>query len=114
MESCLLRDCPKCGHGTVQFKGSKVVNSCWYDYESRDSFPKGKRGSKLFVQSYESVQKQNNARREANTVVTHTCTVCGKRWVDCVIKEIWGGSVQRTTHRTREEVSEYYNSVKLK
>ncbi|KKL69477.1 hypothetical protein LCGC14_2114590 [marine sediment metagenome] len=42
------------------------------------------------------------------------CTVCGKRWVDCAVKEYAGGYLLKQRHATRENISKYDNQIELK
>lgn len=114
LDNCLLRNCPHCKHETVHSTQDKVLDGTCYQGYSRGSFPQGKKGDSDYEGCVSKLRERMDELQKASTVPTHICTVCGKRWVDCSTKELWGDYVHDERRSVLEDVSEFCNKIKLK
>jgi len=105
MDNCSLRECRRCKHVTVHYAEEKVLLFHPSPYYGE--------GGEHYIKHIREREKCREEWRVRNTIVTHICTVCGKRWVDCETKEVWGGSEQKITYCTKQDVSALSNTVKL-
>ena len=99
-----LRDCPKCRHITVHFDSSEVIGGFCYH---KGTYPNTLKGKKQFDADFAQWV-------EKNTTEMFTCTVCGKRWVDCVSEEYAGGYLLDKKNIIKENISPHRNAIKFK